>query len=35
MIPRVRAPELPQNYSWLNTDKPLSLKELKGLDITA
>ncbi|MDZ8188927.1 MAG: thioredoxin-like domain-containing protein [Nostoc sp. ChiSLP02] len=30
MMPRVRAPELPQNYSWLNTDKPLSLKELKG-----
>ncbi|MEH1799196.1 MAG: thioredoxin-like domain-containing protein [Nostoc sp.] len=30
MIPRVRAPELPQTYSWLNTDKPLSLKQLKG-----
>jgi len=30
MAPRVRAPELPQNYSWLNTDKPLSLKQLKG-----
>lgn len=30
MIPRVRAPELPQNYFWLNTDKPLSLKQLKG-----
>ncbi|MFN6515980.1 MAG: thioredoxin-like domain-containing protein [Nostoc sp. CreGUA01] len=30
MMPRVRAPELPKNYSWLNTDKPLSLKELKG-----
>jgi thiol-disulfide isomerase/thioredoxin len=30
MIPRVRAPDLPQNYPWLNTDKPLSLKELKG-----
>jgi len=30
MIPRVRAPELPQNYSWLNTDKPLSIKQLKG-----
>lgn len=30
MIPRVRAPELPQNYSWLNTNKPLSLKQLKG-----
>ncbi|WYL96893.1 MAG: thioredoxin-like domain-containing protein [Gloeotrichia echinulata IR180] len=30
MIPRVRAPELPQNYSWFNTDKPFSLKALKG-----
>ncbi len=30
MASRVRAPELPQNYSWLNTDKPLSLKQLKG-----
>jgi thiol-disulfide isomerase/thioredoxin len=30
MTPRVRAPELPQNYVWLNTDKPLSLKELRG-----
>ncbi|AFZ24017.1 thiol-disulfide isomerase-like thioredoxin [Cylindrospermum stagnale PCC 7417] len=30
MIPRVRAPELPQNYPWLNTEKPLSLKQLKG-----
>ena len=27
---RVRAPELPQNYIWLNTDRPLSLKRLKG-----
>ncbi|MEM7554233.1 MAG: thioredoxin-like domain-containing protein [Cyanobacteria bacterium P01_A01_bin.84] len=25
-----RAPQLPQNYTWLNTDKPLSLKNLKG-----
>ncbi len=30
MVPRVRAPELPQTYSWLNTDKPLSLKQLRG-----
>lgn len=30
MAPRVRAPELPQNFSWLNTDRPLSLKKLKG-----
>ncbi|HEY9809958.1 MAG TPA: thioredoxin-like domain-containing protein [Halomicronema sp.] len=27
---RVRAPELPSNYPWLNTDQPLALKELKG-----
>ncbi|MEA5583166.1 thioredoxin-like domain-containing protein [Nodularia harveyana UHCC-0300] len=30
MTRRVRAPELPQNYTWLNTDQPLSLKALKG-----
>ena len=30
MLPRVRAPELPQNSFWFNTDKPLSLKQLKG-----
>ena len=30
VMSRVRAPELPQNYPWLNTDKPLSLRELKG-----
>jgi thiol-disulfide isomerase/thioredoxin len=30
MTPRVRAPELPQDQPWLNTEKPLSLKELKG-----
>lgn len=30
MAPRVRAPELPQHYPWLNTNRPLSLKELKG-----
>ncbi|MTJ12109.1 redoxin domain-containing protein [Anabaena sp. UHCC 0187] len=30
MIPRVRAPEIPQNHQWLNTNKPLSLKNLKG-----
>lgn len=29
-ITRVRAPELPQNYPWLNTDHPLSLQQLKG-----
>ncbi|MEM6753169.1 MAG: thioredoxin-like domain-containing protein, partial [Cyanobacteria bacterium P01_C01_bin.38] len=27
---RIRAPELPQNYFWLNTDKPFSLKQLRG-----
>lgn len=30
MMPRVRSPELPQNYTWLNTDQPLSLKQLRG-----
>lgn len=30
MTPRVRSPELPQDRIWLNTDHPLSLKELKG-----
>ncbi|WP_353930675.1 thioredoxin-like domain-containing protein [Okeanomitos corallinicola TIOX110] len=30
MFPRIRTPELPQNNPWLNTDKPLSLKQLKG-----
>ena len=30
MKPRVRAPELPQNYPWLNTERPLSLQQLKG-----
>ncbi|KAF3888757.1 MULTISPECIES: thioredoxin-like domain-containing protein [Nostocales] len=30
MMPRVRAPELPQNQPWLNAEKPLSLKELRG-----
>ncbi|AFY99858.1 thioredoxin-like domain-containing protein [Calothrix sp. PCC 6303] len=30
MTPRVRAPEFPKNYPWLNTDKPLSLQQLRG-----
>ncbi|SRR5579883_64298 len=30
MYPRVRAPELPQNFPWLNTDQPISLQQLKG-----
>jgi thiol-disulfide isomerase/thioredoxin len=30
MTPRVRAPELPHNPIWLNTDHPLFLKDLKG-----
>ena len=29
-IRRIRAPELPQNYPWLNTNKPFSLKQLRG-----
>ncbi len=29
-MPSIHAPELPQHYSWLNTDQPLSLSELKG-----
>lgn len=27
---RVRAPELPPDRPWLNTDKPLSLQQLRG-----
>ncbi len=27
---RVRAPQFPQNFVWLNTERPLSLKNLKG-----
>jgi thiol-disulfide isomerase/thioredoxin len=30
MPPRIKAPKLPQDYDWLNTDRPLSLTELKG-----
>ena len=30
MTPRVRAPELPQDGIWLNTNHPLSLTNLKG-----
>jgi thiol-disulfide isomerase/thioredoxin/DNA-binding beta-propeller fold protein YncE len=30
MTPRVRAPEFPNNKTWLNTDRPLSIQELKG-----
>ncbi|MBD1905713.1 MULTISPECIES: thioredoxin-like domain-containing protein [Cyanophyceae] len=30
MTPRVRAPEFPKNKTWLNTDRPLSIQELKG-----
>lgn len=26
---RIHAPELPQNYPWLNTEKPFSLKQLR------
>ncbi len=28
--PRVRAPELPSGYPWLNCDRPLRLKHLRG-----
>lgn len=27
---RIRSPELPQNYPWLNTNKPFLLKQLRG-----
>ncbi|PAX51849.1 thioredoxin-like domain-containing protein [Brunnivagina elsteri] len=30
VVNRVRAPEFPQYFNWLNTDKSLSIKELKG-----
>jgi thiol-disulfide isomerase/thioredoxin len=30
MPSRVRSPELPQDRTWLNTDHPLSLKDLRG-----
>ncbi|TAE52546.1 MAG: hypothetical protein EAZ87_24790 [Nostocales cyanobacterium] len=30
MYYRTRTPELPQNQPWLNTEKPLALKSLKG-----
>ena len=26
----VRAPELPRDFVWLNTERPLSLRELRG-----
>lgn len=29
-MPRVRAPKLPENCSWLNISRPLSLTELRG-----
>lgn len=29
-MPRVRAPALPPNFVWLNCDRPLSLKTLRG-----
>jgi thiol-disulfide isomerase/thioredoxin len=29
-MPRVRAPEFPVKYPWLNTEKPLSIESLKG-----
>ena len=30
MTPRVRAPDLPQNQPWLNTEHPLSIQQIKG-----
>ncbi|ERT08029.1 ahpC/TSA family protein [Lyngbya aestuarii BL J] len=29
-MPNIHAPELPQNFPWLNTEHPLSLKSLRG-----
>jgi thiol-disulfide isomerase/thioredoxin len=29
-VPRLRAPEFPTGMEWLNTDRPLSLAELRG-----
>lgn len=29
-MPRVRSPELPRNQTWLNTEHPLSLSQLRG-----
>ncbi len=26
----IRAPDFPQNLEWLNTPRPLSMKELRG-----
>ncbi len=28
--PRQKAPDFPANAQWLNTDKPLTLKDLRG-----
>ncbi|AUS99246.1 hypothetical protein CLI64_01905 [Nostoc sp. CENA543] len=30
MISRVRSPELPQNFTWFNTEQPILLKKLRG-----
>ncbi|WP_427161817.1 thioredoxin-like domain-containing protein [Aliinostoc sp. HNIBRCY26] len=30
MMSRVRSPELPQNFTWLNTEQPVLLKKLRG-----
>lgn len=30
MLPRVRAPDLPSDLPWLNSDQPRSLKEFRG-----
>jgi thiol-disulfide isomerase/thioredoxin len=28
--PRVRSPELPQHFPWLNAERPIRLQELRG-----
>ncbi|HIK07605.1 MAG TPA: redoxin domain-containing protein [Trichormus sp. M33_DOE_039] len=30
MMSRVRSPELPQNFTWFNTEQPILLKKLRG-----
>jgi thiol-disulfide isomerase/thioredoxin len=28
--PRVRSPELPEHFPWLNVERPIRLQELRG-----
>ena len=30
MVGTVNAPDFPQGLEWINTDRPISLKELQG-----